>query len=98
MRKVVWSTKALDEFNTALDFIASDSSQNADLVADRIEAAAKLLGQMPIGRPGKVAGSYEKPVLRTPFVIVYALGDHAITILRIIHGARDWPEGEWPAE
>lgn len=41
---------------------------------------------------------YEKPVNRTPYIIAYSLSDHAIRIARVVHGARDWPDGEWPAE
>jgi plasmid stabilization system protein ParE len=48
-----------------------------------------------------VAGTYEKPVKELPYIIAYALqpmpdGGERIIIVRVIHGARDWPEGEWP--
>jgi plasmid stabilization system protein ParE len=98
MRNVVWSVRALDDLALALDYIAEDSELNADLVADRIDATARSLGHMPIGRPGRVHGMYEKSVSRTPYIIAYALSDRTVTVLRVIHGARDWPEGEWPAE
>jgi plasmid stabilization system protein ParE len=48
-----------------------------------------------------VAGTYEKPVGGLPYIIAYALeatptGDERIVILRVIHGARNWRQGEWP--
>ncbi|CAM5774227.1 type II toxin-antitoxin system RelE/ParE family toxin [Bosea minatitlanensis] len=56
---------------------------------------------MATGRPGRVAGSYERPVTRLPYIIAYALvfqgGREVIAILRVIHAARDWPEEDWPA-
>jgi toxin ParE1/3/4 len=98
MRRVVWSDDALDDIDSIIHHIALDSKRSARLVVDRIEAAANLLGEMPAGRPGRVSGSYEKSVLRTPYILAYALSDRTVTILRVVHGARDWPEGEWPAE
>ena len=56
---------------------------------------------MATGRPGRVAGTYEKVVPGLPYILAYAiqpLPDSAelIVILRTIHGARDWPKGKWP--
>jgi plasmid stabilization system protein ParE len=55
---------------------------------------------MATGRPGRVAGTYEKSVTGLRYIIAYALtrrGDREIvSILRVIHTARDWPDEEWP--
>jgi len=37
-------------------------------------------------------------VLRTPYILAYALSEDTLTILRVIHGSRDWPEDAWPEE
>lgn len=96
MREVVWSAEALRDFNAALLHIAKDNHRAASLVADRIDQAVRLLAERPIGHPGRVTGTYEKQVLKTPYVIAYALADRTLTILRIIHHRRDWPPGDWP--
>jgi plasmid stabilization system protein ParE len=98
MRDVVWSDEALDDFDSAIYFVAKDSKRSADLIADRIERAVDFLADMPTGRLGRVRGTYERVVQKTPYIIAYTLSDAAVRIVRIIHGARDWPEGEWPAE
>ena len=98
MRDLFWSDEALDDFDSAIHFVAKDSVRSATLVADRIERAINSLADMPTGRPGRVQATYEKVVQRTPYIIAYTLSDTAVRIARIIHGARDWPEGEWPAE
>ncbi len=98
MRKLAWSDDALDDMDSVIDYVAADSPRAADLILDRIEMTANLLGQMPVGRPGRVGGTYEKLASKTPYIIAYALTDDTVRILRIIHGSRDWPEGEWPAE
>ena len=75
-------------------------NQPAEL-ADRLRATGDALGEMPTGRPGRVAGTYEKSVTGLRYIIAYALtrrGDREIvSILRVIHTARDWPDEEWPA-
>jgi len=97
-RRIAWSEEAVDDFDSAITYVALDSKRSAGLVAQRIENAIAGLATMPIGRQGRVAGSYEKPVQKTPYVIAYSLSDTTIRVLRIIHGARDWPDDEWPAE
>ena len=97
MRELVWSDDALQDFDSALFHIAKDNPVAASLVADRIEATADRLAQMPIGHQGRVKGTYEKLVLKTPYIIAYALSDTAITIVRVIHGSRDWKDDTWPA-
>jgi plasmid stabilization system protein ParE len=94
----MWSDEALDDFDSAIDFIAKDSAKSAHLIADRIEQAIYSLAEMPTGRPGRVGGTYERVVRKTPYILAYTLSDTTIRIARIIHGARDWLEGEWPAE
>ncbi len=55
---------------------------------------------MAIGRIGRLTDTYEKPVSRLPYVIIYALvldqGRETVFILRVIHAARDWPPEAWP--
>jgi len=95
VRTIVWSVRALEEYRGAVSYIAQDDKFAAQALANRLDAAVQLLSEMPIGRAGRIAGTYEKLVLKTPYVIAYALddepqGDGAITILRIVHGARNW--------
>ena len=101
MRRVFWSEDALAEFCALLQYIAADDPAAATRVAERLEAAIGGLAQMPTGRRGRVAGTYEKVVAGLPYIVAYTLGESPagedrVTVLRIIHGARNWPEGEWP--
>jgi toxin ParE1/3/4 len=98
MRHVVWSDEALDDFQTAIVFVAKDSARGAHLVADRLERAINSLAVMPTGRPGRVGGNYERVVQGTSYIVAYTLSDTAVRITRIIHASRDWREGEWPTE
>ena len=98
MRTLIWSEDARVEFRNAIAFIIQDSPSAARAVRHHINDAALLLRDTPIGRAGRVMGTYEKPVLRTPYIIAYALSDHAVTILHVIHTSREWLEGEWPED
>ena len=98
MRKVVWTDEARSELRSAITYIAKDSPPAARLVRQRLTHAVEQLAESPIGRSGRVKGTYEKTVRRTSHIVAYALSDQAITILHIIHAKRDWPEGAWPEE
>ena len=61
------------------------------------------LAHMSTGRPGRGAGAYEKVVSGIPYIVAYAIdaapgGRDSSTVLRIIHTARNWPEGGWPQD
>jgi toxin ParE1/3/4 len=100
-RPVQWSRDALEDIKGQIAYIAVDNPIAARRVAERIAATGTALGEMSTGRPGRVSGTYEKRVARLPYIIAYAvtnrLGRETISILRVIHTARDWPEEEWPA-
>lgn len=99
-RPVRWSRSALDDLKEQVRHIAGDDLAAARSIADRIGAAALLLGERAVGRPGRVGGTYEKSVSGLPYVIAYRIemanGRETVFILRVIHTARDWPAGGWP--
>jgi toxin ParE1/3/4 len=101
VRDVFWSEAALDDLDAAIDNVAADNPAAALKVLDRINKTAASLGDMPTGRRGRIAGTYEKVVIRLPYIIAYALqslpsGRERVVILRVIHGARNWVKGQWP--
>lgn len=100
-RPVEWSRDALDDLKEQVAYIAADNPVAARKVAARIRTIGNNLGTMATGRPGRVYGTYEQPISDLPYIVAYTIRPvpgrgEVITILRIIHGARDWPAGEWP--
>lgn len=99
-RPVQWSRAALDDLKGQIAYIAKGDPGAASVVADRIRDGCTALGRVPTGRPGRVAGTYEKSIARLPYVVAYAITEtldgEVITVLRVIHTARDWPHGAWP--
>jgi plasmid stabilization system protein ParE len=67
-----------------------------------VGTTAANLQDFATGRPGRVPGTYEKSVRGLPYIVAYELvslgGEEVVAILRVIHAARDWPEGSWPAD
>ena len=101
MRHVVWSKHAHNDFRGIIGYIAQDNPAAARNVATRIDRTIQALAAAPTGRQGRVSGTYEKVVRGMPYIVAYALGDESkdhetVTILRVIHGARDWREESWP--
>ena len=100
-RLVFWSADALDDLDVSIAFIARRNPAGARKVLAEIQKAGNALGIAAIGRPGRIADTYEKSVTRYPYIIAYALdvppdGAERVVILRVIHTARDWPQGLWP--
>ena len=100
-RALRWSRDALDDLKAQVAFIAAENPGAARRVAEAVRATAAALSEMPTGRPGRLSGTYEKPVAGLPYLVAYALapwpdGGEAVVILRVVHTARDWPPGGWP--
>ncbi|MDB5676277.1 MAG: hypothetical protein JWM65_3259 [Sphingomonas bacterium] len=97
-RRVQWSNDALDDLLEQIAHIAADNPDAAERVARRIREIGTALGTYATGHPGRVSGTYEKSVPRLPYVIAYTLTDkdRAVSILRVIHTARDWRGEGWP--
>ena len=98
MSRTVWSGAAIADLADAIGYIAADNPTAARALLKRVHEAADGLANMPTGRIGRVAETYEKVVARTPYVLMYevAQGTKTITILRLVHMARNWPADERP--
>lgn len=98
-RPVQWSRYALDDLKGQIVYIAYDNPDAARRVTARVRAAGDALGDLATGRPGRVTGTYEKSVAGLPFIIAYSItaqsGQEIVSILRVIHTARDWSPEEW---
>lgn len=76
----------------ALDYIAQDNSLAALGQWDQIERQAAMLIDHPeMGRKGRVVGTRELVISRTPFLLVYRLTEQQIEVLTFLHGSKLWP-------
>jgi len=93
-----WTTRALDNLDAAVEYIADDSPANAQKVAKKIWDSVQLLASQPgLGRPGRVPGTREMVISGLPFIIPYIVEqDGMVVILRIMHSSMKWPESFKP--
>jgi toxin ParE1/3/4 len=90
--RLIWARPSLNDLESINDYIASDSPAAALDQLDAIETQVRLLVDHPrLGRMGRVQGTRELVVARTPYVVVYRVVGEAIEILRVMHAARRWP-------
>ncbi len=99
MRRLDFTPEALADLEQITAFISLDSPAAAIRVRARFFATFDKLAFMPTARAGRNAGTFEKPVRGLPYIIAFELPDKiTLRILRVMHGARDWPAGRWPEE
>lgn len=90
--KIVWSPEAIEDATSAWSFVAPSNMTAADRLLENIEKSAASLSALPRrGRPGRAPGTRELVLQKGPFVIVYRESAARVEILRVMHGARDWP-------
>ncbi|MBA3810250.1 MAG: type II toxin-antitoxin system RelE/ParE family toxin [Caulobacteraceae bacterium] len=91
--KLVWSARALADRRAIYTYIEADDLRAAITVDERIEVAARRLADFPdSGRHGRIEDTRELVIARTPYIAPYRVTGDIVRILRVIHGARIWPD------
>ena len=90
---LVWLQRAIQDRDAQLDYIAQDNLMAAVSQGDRIAEQIEILQQHPqMGRPGRKQGTRELVISRTPFIVIYRIKGKRIELLRVLHGAQQWPK------
>lgn len=91
--RLTWSAFALSDRDDIFTHIEADNPRAAVTVDQRIAAATHRLVKFPeSGRVGRAPGTRELIVLGTPYIAAYAVTGDSIRILRVLHGAQQWPD------
>ena len=91
--RLEWSILAQADRDAIFDYIEADSPRSAIAVDDRIREQVEKLARFPeSGRAGRIEGTRELVILRTPYIVAYCITGNAVRILRVLHGARRWPD------
>jgi toxin ParE1/3/4 len=90
----VWSPEAIEDLAALRTYTEQDDPASARRVALHIIHNVEILlpANPEMGRAGRVPGTRELVIPRTPFIVPYRLQGRTIQILRVFHGARRWPE------
>ncbi len=91
--KIRLTLKAEGDLEAVAAFIRKDNPAAAVRTVLRVLDAVEGLCEFPnIGRPGRVHGTRELVINRTPFIAVYKVIRNTVWILRVLHAARRWPK------
>jgi addiction module RelE/StbE family toxin len=91
--EVVWRPSALDDLEQARHHVAEHNPRAAERLWHRILTVIQRLAILPgLGRPGRVEGTRELVVPRTPYIVAYTVIGDEVMILSIIHSSRQWPD------
>lgn len=90
MRKLRWSLAAADDLEAIAQYLYLYHPSFAASTIQRLYDAAKSLKTFPhAGRVGKVSGTRELVLVPLPYIVVYAVDEHAVNILRFLHIAQE---------
>ena len=86
-----WRETAREDLLAIVTYIMDDNIEAAQKLKDDIENNVTALIHNPrMYKPGRVAGTREM-IVRTNYIVVYTENSEKISILRILHAARNWP-------
>ncbi len=89
--KVVWLPEAEDDRHEAVYYIAEDNPGAAERMDALFGAAVGRLSSFAhLGRPGAIPGTREL-IPHPSYRIVYEIGEDTISVLALVHTARQWP-------
>ncbi|GAB4278113.1 MAG: type II toxin-antitoxin system RelE/ParE family toxin [Deferrisomatales bacterium] len=92
MRRLTWTDRALTDLEALRAYVSQEDPDAARGQVLRILKAVETLAEHPgLGRPGRVAGTRELVVPRTPYIVPYRATDGWIEILRVLDSAMRWP-------
>jgi len=90
---VIWSAASVRHLHEVVDYLQGESARGTVTIRRRILDTVRRIGQMPhSGRTGRIEGTREAVVPRSPYIVVYQVSAQAVEVLGIWHGARQWPE------
>jgi toxin ParE1/3/4 len=91
--QIDWFSDAISDLIEIRNYIANDKPQTAEDIAKRIRMTVDMLRDNPgIGRQGRVPNTKELVVAGMPYIVPYRVKGNVIQILRVLHGAMEWPE------
>jgi toxin ParE1/3/4 len=89
-----WSSESIHDLISLREHIAKHDPAAAKRVALHILYCVEhLLSEIPqLGVPGRVAGTRELIIPKTPYIVPYRVRGTTIEITRVYRSSRRWPE------
>ena len=91
--RIRWTEPASRDLTQISDYIEEhDGPARARSVALTIYEGIDLLSRFPFrGRPGRKPKTRELVFPGLPFLAVYRIREESVEVVRVLHGAQNWP-------
>lgn len=91
--KLVWGRYALDDRRAIFSCLEGYNPSAAADTDEMIQGAVDNLRRYPnMGRQGRVENTRELVVVGTPFIVASIVLPDRVKLLRLLHGAQQWPK------
>jgi toxin ParE1/3/4 len=91
--RLVWTTAAVVDLEQISEYLFE---KNSELAAATIQHILQIISELKLfprlGRLGRKEGTRELVLTQLPYLVVYELANQSFRVLRVLHGARRWPE------
>jgi toxin ParE1/3/4 len=87
-----WTEEAAADLEQIADYLFEQTPVYASRIVLKIYNAPEILTSFPLsGRSGRKPGTREIVLSSLPYIVIYAISDNLIHIVRKLHGAQRWP-------
>lgn len=88
-----WTRRALRHVDEIKVYYTQEADEDvARRMLGHIQDALTRLDDYPsLGRIGRIDGTRELVVPRTPYIVAYRVRRHTVEVLAVLHAARRWP-------
>ena len=93
--KVRLTATAERDIDAIVANVSEQNEQAAAHIRRAIARAAAGLGAFPLlGRPGRLAGTRERPLSRYPYMLIYRIQNDTVFVVRVLHQHQQWSPEE----
>jgi toxin ParE1/3/4 len=93
LARLILSPRFVAELKAEIAYIHAENAAGAARIEAQVRQSLARLVDFPLsGRPGRVAGTRELVVPKTPYIVAYRVNEDHIAIAAIRHGRRRWPK------
>ena len=86
-----WTREAVSDLERIADHLFGHTPDHAERLVCALRRTWPLLTFPNRGRPGKKESTRELLMSPLPYILVYTVRGDAVYVVRILHGAQQWP-------
>jgi toxin ParE1/3/4 len=98
--QIIWLDPAENDLAELVRYVGQRNTRAARRMNDAIRSRVQLLADQPdLGRASRTEGIRQLVIARTPYLVTYSVRQdlNTVFILRVLHGARRWPDDLRPS-